>query len=208
MSETRGRFITIEGVEGAGKSTHVEAVRALLEASGRQVVTSREPGGTGIAERIRGLLLDPGNRGMSHETETLLIFAARADHVARVIEPALSRGKWVICDRFTDATYAYQGGGRRIDEGRLSILEDWVQGSLRPDLTLILDLDVGQGLERAGKRSDRDRFEREQLDFFERVREGYLARAKSFPDRCRVIDASRTLDEVRDDILSGVRGLI
>ncbi|MDX1513491.1 MAG: dTMP kinase [Gammaproteobacteria bacterium] len=201
-SSTRGRFITLEGVEGAGKSSHIDTIRARIEARGRRLVVTREPGGTPVAERIRELLLDPANAGMDADTELLLVFAARAEHLSTVIRPALEAGDWVLCDRFTDATYAYQGGGRGIPPERISTLEDWVQGSLRPDLTIVLDLDPRTGLSRAARRSDKDRFEREDTDFFTRVRNDYLARAGADPKRYRVIDASASLEQVRAEILA------
>jgi dTMP kinase len=191
-----GRFITLEGIEGAGKTTQIDAARACLEDQGIQVVTTREPGGAPIAERIRELLLDPAGAGMAEDAELLLMFAARAEHIRKTILPALERGQWVLCDRFTDATYAYQGGGRGLDAGRIALLEDFVQGSLRPHLTLLLDLPAALGLERAGRRSSPDRFETETLHFFERVRSAYLTRARAEPARIRVIDAARSTEQV------------
>ncbi len=191
----RARLITLEGVEGAGKTTALAYVQGLLESHGIPVTVTREPGGTPVGERIRGLLLDPEAR-MAPETELLLLFAARAEHLARVIRPALDAGRWVLCDRFTDASYAYQGGGRGIDPARIQILEDWVQGTLRPDLTLLLDLPAETGLARARGRAPGDRIEREALDFHRRVRAAYLARAEAEPQRFCVVDASRPLAEV------------
>jgi dTMP kinase len=202
----RGRFITLEGSEGSGKSTNLAYVRARLEQEGKPVLVTREPGGTPLGEQLRALLLDHRNGDMASDTELLLMFAARAQHLHQVILPALAAGTWVLCDRFTDATYAYQGGGRGIPTERIAALEAWVQGELRPDLTLILDLPPAVGLTRAGNRSEPDRFEREQQDFFERVRRGYLARVAEAPARCRVVDASRTLPEVQaqlDEALAG-----
>jgi dTMP kinase len=194
----RGRFITLEGIEGAGKSTHLAFLNGLLVAAGRSVVLTREPGGTPLGEALRTLLLTPRLDPMSLDTETLLMFAARAEHVARVIRPALDAGQWVLCDRFTDATYAYQGGGRGLAEARIAALEGWVQGDLRPDLTLLLDLPVAAGIARARARTgDSDRFEREEAAFFERVRETYLARAAAEPARFQVIDSSRAVEAVR-----------
>jgi len=194
---SRGSFITLEGGEGAGKSTCLKFVRDYLEKSCNQpVIVTREPGGTALGERIRDLLLH-GPDTMSADTELLLMFAARAEHLAQVIQPALESGKTVLCDRFTDATYAYQGGGRGIDRFRIRILEEWVQGSLRPDLTLLLDIPVEQGLARAGGRSTPDRFEKEQQDFLMRVRSAYLAAAASEPQRFRVIDAAQDLSSVQ-----------
>jgi dTMP kinase len=203
----RGLFITLEGGEGAGKSTSLEFVRDHLELAGRRVVVTREPGGTPLGEKIRDLLLH-GREGMEVDTELLLMFAARAEHLARVIRPALADGACVVCDRFTDATYAYQGGGRGVPEARIRTLEDWVQQGLRPDLTLLLDIPVAQGLERAGQRSAPDRFEREQLDFFERVRKRYLAAATNEPQRVRVIDAASDLPAVQAQLRSALAAIL
>jgi dTMP kinase len=193
---TRGRFITLEGIEGAGKSTQLPAAAAALEARGLPVLLTREPGGAPVAERIRSVLLDPDCKGMADDTELLLMFAARAEHLARRIRPALEAGTWVVCDRFTDATYAYQGGGRGLDPGRIRVIEDFVQGALRPDLTLLFDLPVSVGLARAGRRSIPDRFEAEAAHFFERVRAAYLERARAEPGRVRVIDADAAPEAV------------
>ena len=195
-----GRFITIEGVEGSGKTTNLPFIRAWLEASGVELVISREPGGTPLAERIRDLVIDRTQMLMSHDTELLLMFAARAQHLHEVIKPALAAGRWVLCDRFTDATYAYQGGGRGIEEARISALESWIQGALRPDLTLYLDVPVAIGLERAAAHAQPDRFEQEQIDFFERVRCRYLDIVTRESQRCRIINAAQPLDRVREDI--------
>lgn len=193
----RGRFITLEGSEGSGKSTNLAFIHQQLQQAGLDVVLTREPGGTPLGEQIRELLLDHRQQAMHSDTELLLMFAARAQHIREVILPALGRGQWVLCDRFTDATYAYQGAGRGIDEGRIAQLEQWVQGDLRPDLTFFLDLPVEQGLARAGERAELDRFEREQIDFFERVRQGYLAQAERHPQRYRLVDASLSLEQVQ-----------
>ena len=178
----RGKFITIEGGEGVGKSTQIAALRDFLTSRGRRVVMTREPGGTPRAERIRELLLETTNESMPPTCELLLVFAARASHIATVIEPALARGDWVVCDRFTDATYAYQGGGRGMSSHAIATLEQLVQGELRPDLTLLLDVTLDVSAVRAQQRNaasgGTDRFEREQRDFFERVRNAYLARAR------------------------------
>lgn len=195
-----GMFVTVEGGEGVGKSSNIAFVRQFLENAGKSVFNTREPGGTALGERIRELLLDARHDAMSDDTELLLMFAARAQHLDEVIRPALARGEWVLCDRFTDATYAYQGSGRGIDAGRIATLEQWVQGDLRPDLTLLLDMPVAEGLARAGERSAPDRFEREQLAFFERVRSGYLALAQAHPERYRVVDASLPLEAVQAQI--------
>lgn len=199
----RGRFITLEGIEGAGKSSQVEALAAMLRGRGLEVVATREPGGSPIAERLRAVLLDPANAGMSDTAELLLMFAARAEHLKQTILPALARGAWVISDRFTDATYAYQGGGRGIDLVRIGLLEQLVQGDLRPDLVLVFDLPPALGLERAQARSGgKDRFEAEDLRFFEGARALYLERAGQMPERYRVLDATRPIDAVREQLLS------
>lgn len=195
-----GRFITVEGGEGVGKTTNLEYIRAALERAGKSVRVTREPGGTLLAEQIRGLLLDPLYRGMSPDCELLLVFAARAEHLAQVIRPALAAGDWVLCDRFTDATYAYQGGGRGLSQQRIAELERLVQDGLQPDLTLLLDVPVTLGLSRAGARGALDRFEQEELAFFERVRQSYLARAAADPVRFRVVDASLPLPDVQAQI--------
>ncbi len=196
----KGMFITVEGSEGAGKSTNLGFIQERLQAAGKELVMTREPGGTDLGEEIRKLLLGHKHDGMSDDCELLLMFAARAEHLNRVIKPALEKGKWVVCDRFTDATYAYQGGGRGIPMQRIEALENWVQGELRPDLTLFLDVPVDIGMKRAGERSAPDRFERQQIDFFERVRACYLERARSDTVRYRIIDAGQSLDDVQRDI--------
>jgi len=196
----RGRFITLEGGEGAGKSTNLEYLSTRLQAAGVNVRHTREPGGTPLGEKLRELLLNPDHTGMHSDTELLLMFAARAQHLHELILPALARGEWVICDRFTDATYAYQGGGRGIDVQRIALLEDWVQQGLQPDTTLLFDLPVAQGLERAGKRGALDRFEQEQQDFFEQVRAAYLERAAQNPGRFRIVDAGRELAAVQQQL--------
>ena len=195
-----GKFITVEGIEGVGKSTNIEFIRGILEAAGKQVVVTREPGGTPVGEEIRRLLLDNRNDGMSADAELLLMFAARAGHLAGVIRPALHDGKYVLCDRFTDASYAYQGGGRNISFKRIAMLEDWIQDELRPHLTLLLDVPVATGMQRAGNRSQADRFEQEQHAFFERVRKTYLTLARCESERFRVIDASQPLENVQSSI--------
>ena len=196
-----GKFITVEGIEGVGKTTNIEYVRALLQDMGLAVTVTREPGGTPLGEALRDLLLGHQHDGMDDNTELLLMFAARNEHLARVIKPALADGSWVICDRFTDATYAYQGGGRGISPERIEILENWVQHDLRPDLTLLLDLPVATGLKRAGKREQlADRFEAQKQAFFENVRQCYLDRAAAEPGRFHVIDASKTLDQVQTSL--------
>ncbi|WP_304638405.1 dTMP kinase [Pseudomonas sp.] len=192
-----GCFITFEGPEGAGKSTNLKIFAELLRAGGCDPLLTREPGGTPIAEGIRELLLAHHSEQMDGDAELLLVFAARAQHLNRLIIPALASGRVVISDRFTDATYAYQGGGRGIDARRIAQLEDWTQGALRPDLTLVLDVPVELGMQRARARSALDRFESEQTAFFEAVRDTYLKRAAAVPERYRVVDASGDLESVR-----------
>ncbi len=199
-SITTGKFITVEGTEGVGKSTNMAFIEAWLKQAGKELVVTREPGGTELGEKLRAVLLDAKEQSMCDDTELLLMFAARAQHLQEVIQPALAAGKWVLCDRFTDATYAYQGGGRGIKMSRIAQLEQWVQGDLRPDMTLILDLPVAAGLERAGKRSEPDRFELEKHDFFNKVRGTYLARAAALPERYQVIDAAPSITEVQQSI--------
>ena len=196
----KGKFITVEGIEGVGKTTNIDFIHQQLQVAGRDVVLTREPGGTPLAEAIRGLLLDPAYTGMDSTCELQLMFAARAEHLAKVVWPALEQGQWVLCDRFTDATYAYQGGGRGIDSGVIARLEELVQGDFRPDLTLLLDVPVEIGLARASKRGALDRFEQEKVAFFERVRNAYLEMAQRSPDRYRVIDASLPLNDVQNQI--------
>ena len=194
------RLITLEGGEGAGKSTVLSALRDALLADGCEVISTREPGGTPLAERIRELLLDPSLEAASPQTELLLMFAARAQHLAQVILPALAEGKIVICDRFTDATYAYQGGGRGLDCSRIALLEQFVQGDLRPDLTLLFDLPVEDGMARAVARGKLDRFEQEQQMFFENVRQSYLQRAQDDPERFRLVNAQQALPDVQKSL--------
>ena len=190
-----GKFITLEGIDGAGKSTHLASLADLVRAHGHTVRTTREPGGTELGERLRALLLDSA-QVMHLETEAMLMFAARREHLDKVIEPALSKGEWVICDRFTDATFAYQGAGRGADWARLQILEAWVQRGRQPDLTLVFDVSPALGRARAARIKQPDRFEREQDDFFERVRAGYLRRAAEASSRIRVIDAGASIEHV------------
>lgn len=209
VSGVRGRFITLEGIEGAGKTTQLAVVAEVLQAAGITVVTTREPGGTPVAERIRALLLDPNHRGMAATSELLLMFAARAEHLVQRIIPALSAGHWVVCDRFTDATYAYQGGGRGLDQRQIAQLEALVQAGLHPDLTLLLDLPAAEGIARArgrrGEAASPDRFEAETLAFFERVRAAYLGRAAQAPARIRVIPAAAPLAAVSAAVAAAVR---
>ncbi|AZD28535.1 dTMP kinase [Pseudomonas chlororaphis] len=192
-----GLFITLEGPEGAGKSTNREYLAERLRAAGIEVLLTREPGGTPLAERIREVLLTPGDEVMNPDTELLLVFAARAQHLAEVIRPALARGAVVLCDRFTDSTYAYQGGGRGLSVERIATLEQFVQGELRPDLTLVFDLPVEVGLARASARGRLDRFELEGRLFFDAVRQAYLKRAAADPARYLLVDASQPLSQVQ-----------
>ncbi len=203
-----GRFITVEGTEGVGKSSNIAFIQAALQQAGIEVITTREPGGTQLGEEIRELLLDHRHSGMNADAELLLMFAARAEHIAQVILPALNKGQWVLCDRFTDATYAYQGGGRGIPFERIATLEQWVQGALRPDYTVLLDLPVEIGLARAGERSAADRFEKEQQIFFEQVRGAYLAQAQRAPERYRIIDASQPLEAVQQQLGSVLQAIL
>jgi dTMP kinase len=204
----QGSFITLEGIEGAGKSTCMAEVRKVLKENGREVLETREPGGTLLGEDLRQLLLGHKHAGMHEDTELLLMFAARAEHLHRKILPALREGQWVLCDRFTDASYAYQGGGRGMGMKRIATLEAWVQGDIRPHLTLLMDLPVEQGLERAGKRSSPDRFESEALAFFERVRQTYLDIARRDPGRVKIIDASRPLKEVQAQVHAVIKAFL
>ncbi|CAI8874585.1 MULTISPECIES: dTMP kinase [Pseudomonas] len=192
-----GLFITLEGPEGAGKSTNREYLAERLRAAGIEVLLTREPGGTPLAERIREVLLTPGDEVMNPDTELLLVFAARAQHLAEVIRPALARGAVVLCDRFTDSTYAYQGGGRGLSVERIATLEQFVQGELRPDLTLVFDLPVEVGLARASARGRLDRFELEGRVFFDAVRQAYLKRAAADPARYLLVDAAQPLSRVQ-----------
>ena len=197
---SRGLFITVEGGEGVGKSTNIEYLEQHLKSQGVDLILSREPGGTPLAENIRQLLLQVGDEPVSEITELLLMFAARAQHIQQVIEPALAAGQWVLCDRFTDATYAYQSGGRGMAAATVQQLERLVQGELRPDYTLLLDAPVEVGMQRARGRGELDRFEREQLDFFHRVRDTYLKLAEESSGRYRIIDASLPLDQVQTQL--------
>ena len=191
----KGKFITFEGIDGAGKSSHVEWLAEWLRGQGKTVLVTREPGGTELGEKLRTLLL---NDPMHLETETLLMFAARREHLAKLIEPALARGEWVVCDRFSDATYAYQGGGRGLDRSKFLILEHWVHAHVQPDLTLLFDLPLDVARERIALASRvLDRFEQERAEFHERVRLAYLERAHANPSRIRVVDANNSLDNIR-----------
>lgn len=199
-----GKFISIEGIEGAGKSTQLSFIRDFLETRGKRVVVSREPGGTELGEQIRKLLLAPREDGMSEDAELLLMFAARAEHIHQVIKPALERGDWVLCDRFVDATFAYQGGGRGIDRNRIETISDWTLKGLETDLTLLFDLPVAVGQSRVIKRQqEKDRFEREKAAFFEKIRDCYLQRAEAEPQRIKCIDASLDIEAIQSQ-LSGI----
>jgi dTMP kinase len=205
---SRGLFISVEGGEGVGKSTNMVYIEDYLRRHGVDLLVTREPGGTRMGEDIRQLLLQVRDEQLSPMTELLLIFAARAQHIGERIEPALAAGKWVLCDRFTDATYAYQSGGRGVDSDTVRRLEELVQGTLRPDCTLLLDAPVSIGMARARGRGELDRFEQEAVDFFERVRATYLQLAQDSSGRYRVIDASLTLEEVQQQLLNVCRELL
>ncbi|MGH8603025.1 MAG: dTMP kinase [Gammaproteobacteria bacterium] len=192
-----GRFITVEGIEGVGKSTHIGFMADYLRAAGKTVVVTREPGGTALGELLRGILLDPSVEAMSPETETLLMFAARAEHVVRVIRPALAAGKWVLSDRFTDATYAYQGGGRKVARKYIHNFECFVHSDLKPHVTFLLDAPPDIALARIRERCANDRVEGERIEFFSLVRDRYLDIAREQPDRIRVIDASEPIADVQ-----------
>ena len=200
-----GRLLTVEGGEGAGKSSNLPLIERCLKAHRQSVVCTREPGGTPLSEHLRALLLGLDYAAMSDDTELLLMFAARAEHLAKVIRPALAAGQWVLCDRFTDATYAYQGSGRGIEAGRIATLERWTQGELRPDLTVLLDVPAQVGMQRIGQRIGRDRIERQRLAFFEAVNASYRARARAEPQRFLVVDASQPLAQVQRDLIQGLR---
>lgn len=199
-----GKFITLEGMDGAGKSTHIPSIIAALEARGIEVVSTREPGGTQLGEQLRQLLL---HETMHAETETLLMFAARREHIATVIEPALARGAYVLSDRFTDATYAYQCGAKGVDVNKIQTLEKWVQAILQPDVTLLFDVPVEVSMQRLALAREPDKFERETADFFTRIRQAYLKRAEENPARFRVIDANQPLEKVSrivQDIIANI----
>lgn len=208
MSIEHGLFLSFEGIEGAGKTSNLQHAKAILEASGKTVVVTREPGGTEIGEKIREILLDPNLPSMHSDTELLLMFASRAEHYQNKILPALTTGNWVLCDRFTDASFAYQGGGRHIDISRIAALENWVLGEFRPDKTFLFDLPVSVGLSRAKARGAADRIEQEEADFFERIRNCYLKRAAEEVERFAVLDASQSLDAVKLQLEQAVEGLL
>jgi dTMP kinase len=204
----RGKFITLEGGEGVGKTTNLAFIKDYLQQHDITVVVTREPGGTQLAEKIRHLLLDNNSEAISEAAELLMMFAARAQHIKHVIEPALAHGDWVLCDRFTDATYAYQGGGRNMKISTITWLENLVQGSLRPDLTLLLDAPVDIGIARARERGAFDRFESEKISFFENVRRAYLLQAELYPERIKLIKANQPLIDVQRSIVEVMRILI
>jgi dTMP kinase len=209
MVSTRGRFITLEGGEGAGKTTALTFVRDWLIRAGHTVLVTREPGGTPFGERVREVLLHAKEIEITPDAETLMMFAARAEHLKRVVQPALDQGTTVLCDRFTDATYAYQGGGHGVPAQRIATLEHWVQGELRPDLTLLFDVPVDTGLTRtAGRSGTPDRFESRTHDYLERVRQTYLQRAAQEPKRIRIIDASRPVKDVEETVASVLKKFI
>ncbi|HSC96448.1 MAG TPA: dTMP kinase [Burkholderiales bacterium] len=195
----RGRFVTLEGIDGAGKSSHLQWIARFLRARGHRVKVTREPGGTPLGERLRALVLASPQR-LDAETEALLMFAARREHLARVIEPALKRGIWVLCDRFTDATYAYQSGGTGVGWEKIRYLEKWVHPDLQPDLTILFDVAPATGRKRTGRKGKADRFERERDAFFGRVRRAYLRRAAAHPRRIRVLNANKGLPEVKKEL--------
>jgi dTMP kinase len=197
---SRGKFITIDGLEGAGKSTQIDFIKKYLSDRNRDVFLTREPGGTDLGEQLRALLLDKNIDAMNPDTELLLMFAARNEHVKKVIVPKLEQGVWVISDRFTDASYAYQGGGRGIPLERIGELEQWTLQDFVPDMTFLLDLDVELGLSRVEQRGEKDRFEEEHRDFFNKVREIFSNRASKYPERIKLIDASKNIDETSSQI--------
>jgi dTMP kinase len=204
----RGKFITIEGIEGVGKSTNISVLVDHIRAAGHEVLTTREPGGTPFAEDIRDILMNRGDEPVPEIAELLLMFAARSFNVSNVIEPALAAGTWVVCDRFTDSTRAYQGGGRGLPMETINRIADWVHGETWPDLTILLDAPVDVGMARAGSRSEPDRFEQEKHDFFERVRACYLELAEAEQNRFAVIDTTRTIEAVGADVIAVVDRLL
>lgn len=204
----RGQFITFEGTEGVGKSTQLQNAAAALRGAGVDVMVTREPGGTPMAESIRELLLAPREEPVNDITELLLMFAARAQHLHSLILPELAAGRWILCDRFTDATFAYQGGGRGVSSRAIQTLETLVQGDVRPDHVILLDAPVATGMARAKHRGELDRFEQEAVAFFERIRQAYLERAASTPDRYHVVDASRPLEQVSENVSQLLKKLV
>lgn len=204
-----GKFISLEGVEGAGKSTQVSFIQDCLTSLGKTVVVTREPGGTELSEKIRKLLLEPTGTAMADDTELLLMFASRAEHISQVINPAIHRGDWVLCDRFLDATYAYQGGGRGIQRQRIRQIADWTLKGLIPDLTILFDLPVELGLKRVVERQEKiDRFEQEKVDFFKKIRQSYLQSAKAEPNRIKIVDASLSITEIQKQLTHLLKPLV
>ena len=203
-----GKFITVEGIEGVGKSTNIGFLSSIIEASGFSVLRTREPGGTPMAERIRNMLLEHGDEPLPDIAESLLFFASRSLHICNTIRPALASGQWVVCDRFTDASRAYQGHGRGLGLERINLMAEWVQEDLQPDLTILLDAPAEVGMDRAEKRGDADRLDTEEASFYRRVRDGYLGLAAADPDRFAVIDASQELEHVRAAIAVEIKRLL
>jgi|TARA_Y100000590_G_scaffold2382_1_gene3141 dTMP kinase len=201
-------FITLEGIEGAGKSTVIDFIENFITSSGYDVVKTREPGGTAIGEQIREILLNKNNDKLTDDTELLLIFAARAQHLSEIILPNLTSNKIVLCDRFIDASYAYQGAGRGIEQSKINLLENWVMPDIKPDLTFLLDLDPKIAFERTNKRSDADRFESEDIHFFEKIRQYYLERAENEPERFRVINSELSLEDVQEQIKNILKDMV
>ena len=201
-------FITLEGIEGAGKSTVIDFIENFITSSGYDVVKTREPGGTAIGEQIREILLNKNNDKLTDDTELLLIFAARAQHLSEIILPNLTSNKIVLCDRFIDASYAYQGAGRGIEQSKINLLENWVMPDIKPDLTFLLDLDPKMAFERTNKRSDADRFESEDIHFFEKIRQYYLERAENEPERFRVINSELSLEDVQEQIKNILKDMV
>ena len=200
----QAKFITFEGIDGAGKSTHIPFVVYLLQSFGRPVIYTREPGGTELGEQLREMVL---HQKMDIETEALLMFASRREHIAKVIAPALERGEWVVSDRFTDASFAYQGGGRKLDLGKLATLEKWVHPNLQPDLTLLFDVPLDVARERLSAARQPDKFESEQVELFENTRNEYLRRAQEFPERIKIIDSNRPIHVIQDEITGLINAL-
>jgi len=203
-----GRFITIEGGEGGGKTTAMSYIEHYLKQAGVPLLLTREPGGTQLGERLREIVLTPSDTPIDAEAELLMMFAARAQHLSQLIQPALAQGQWVVCDRFTDASYAYQGAGRQLGATRVAALEQWLQGDFRPHHVILLDIDPQIGLQRVQRRGNSDRFEREQMAFFERVRQAYLQRAQLHPERYSVIDAGQSLAQVQLQISTCLQKLL
>tara|TARA_B100001778_G_scaffold331820_1_gene336941 strand:+ start:418 stop:1038 length:621 start_codon:yes stop_codon:yes gene_type:complete len=201
-------FITLEGIEGAGKSTVIDFIENFITSSGYDVVKTREPGGTAIGEQIREILLNKNNDKLTDDTELLLIFAARAQHLSEIILPNLTSNKIILCDRFIDASYAYQGAGRGIEQSKINLLENWVMPDIKPDLTFLLDLDPKIAFERTNKRSDADRFESEDIHFFEKIRQYYLERAENEPERFRVINSELSLEDVQEQIKNILKDMV